>query len=1379
MRPAPGGAVPRPWIGVAGGGLCCLATAVGAAAPPGGSVVAPSGAPTVASTNAPTVRPRIGVDWKLQPATGAPPTGRTGAELHFHSDGQLWLLGGRDQETQTDLWRWAPAERRWYPEYHAPPPPRLNAATWFVGGGSTPSIYLLGGKEANLNLLDDFWRFDPNERKWRRIVVGLPPPRQLAATCAQPGAPWAGGGDGLWVFGGRGGTGTVGDLWRYPVTTAGAGVGTTGWTEVAVARGAGPGLREGAAAVWDNTSRRMWLIGGTTGDGGYSAELWSMQPSATGSAVWRLATAAPSSAAGALRREGAAAAVMSGVLYVIGGWAEGAGPQGDVWSCAGPASSAPRWTQLQGSDPLGQRDGAAAAAGAGKVWIFGGRGQGTLRNDLLTLTPQPAAAPTSLTVERETTPQTVPYRRAFASLCIVRGDALLFGGTDTGPGAVMSGTQVPLADLWVLPAASSAGTAATDPKWREVHADGDWPSPRLGHTATQYSGSMVVFGGMGDHGVALGDLWVYLHESARWEQRETESGPPARWWHAAAVSGCTGSGRCELLIAGGEAGGGRLLGDLWAYDLGRRQWRSAAASPLLERVGSSALSLPGNGMLVLGGEDMLGTALPSSVRVSLGGGQDYAVSLGEDSAPFAFGAAVPVSGSTAALIGGERNARVQSPLSAYLWPQGFAFSHSAVVPRGRSGHAAARAGTRVLVFGGHPSAPDDRRREGFTSAELWVGTFGCPPADLSCFPCPPGTVVHAAGCVPCAPGSYSEGWAASNCSSCRGGTEQPYEGASSLLDCHYCPSGTYAPSAGTSQCTPCTTAVASSIECVNANFSRAAVSQPVGSTVRASWSTTSRAISMWCAVGFAGTAFALVVLFVAADWRCCGLLPSEETLLVDRPQDDEAEVGWVLDRNLKVLAVHRNSAAAKSGIVAGAKLLRVAGRDVRTQADVQSAVGADRGTTAFYVIAKVPQRCSFRRLDLFATEHRYLDGTFRRRVRSPHGGLATVLAGLATAALAVSTVVHAVVSGERESRLLSDFGLFPAAQRALFAAEEVTLGACFVGGSTPCSSTSNGSCAGGSRIVMAGLVCEKESLACTQSGSGASLACEMTWRGHECHYANHLDPTAASAGATAEVLFAQEDEAAAARYIEWWASSTSGLPGELSKVSGGSFAAPGGGLLHGEPPSRVTLETTPTTWRRALTGEQLWGWHLFLDSQSTGGSTAGAGVRHSARVALSVILRESPGMLELLIRPHHMPLFLVALLICTPTGVVIAGLGLIWVIERIAYSADGGFYPAVYEGLGFGMAAAHQAAKKQDPGERAAESDAESQNTTDGSVGRSTAAGRSQGAMSRSPSVSQSLSRGRAMSLHPRRSLPAREAQSPRSASRRPQSPRFASPSQT
>ncbi|OLY78480.1 Tip elongation aberrant protein 1 [Smittium mucronatum] len=109
--------------------------------------------------------------------------------------------------------------------------------------------------------------------------------------------------------------------------------------------------------------------------------------------------------------------------------------------------------------------------------------------------------------------------------------------------------------------------AATDgPSWNFIETFGDVPSPRAGHSCNALHGKIYIYGGMNGE-VCFNDLWVYTISEKRWSQVVLRGAtPPPRYGHASSiVDDC-------IFIMGGRTMEGQAITDFFAYKIHTQRW---------------------------------------------------------------------------------------------------------------------------------------------------------------------------------------------------------------------------------------------------------------------------------------------------------------------------------------------------------------------------------------------------------------------------------------------------------------------------------------------------------------------------------------------------------------------------------------------------------------------------------------------------------------------------------------------------------------------------------------------------------------------------------------------------------------------------------------
>lgn len=401
------------------------------------------------------------------------------------------------------------------------PSPRRNAAAVYDPVGHR--VVLFGGRGSSGDL-NDLWALDLASETWELIPTAAgPTPRFTHESVYDPLD------HRMLVWSGRkvdaDGSGLFNDVWSLDLATH-------RWVELDTGDGR-PNLRYGTASVYDPESHALVTFAGFTDEGRFH-DTWRLD----------LATA--------------------------------------TWRDISPADGDPGRRCLHS---------AAYDAGAGRMLIYGGQRSGAL-GDLW-----------SLDLQRlqwtELEPATRPPDRFFTALAHdpANGQLLIFGG-DTG--------TEKLGDLWAY--SLEAGT------WQPVDVLGSGPAPRDGAVAIHIptAGRVLIFGGTGSGHFA--DTWFLegLGDRAT-AVSETRGGRPATAHLSAHPNPFNGQVVLDYGLAAGDLAGTDLLGmdlaaparvEVWNL-LGQRVWQA----PVAPNGGSG-------GRIVWNGRDRAGRPAASGVYVA-------------------------------------------------------------------------------------------------------------------------------------------------------------------------------------------------------------------------------------------------------------------------------------------------------------------------------------------------------------------------------------------------------------------------------------------------------------------------------------------------------------------------------------------------------------------------------------------------------------------------------------------------------------------------------------------------------------------------------------------------------------------------------------------
>lgn len=306
---------------------------------------------------------------------------------------------------------------------------------------------------------------------------------------------------------------------------------TVEWTDLSVAASGAPPPHAAGAAV-TTLEETMYVYGGT---GSGEAVVHAYNPAANTWTALQPANAS-SSAAPARARTLHAMAGLDEALYVFGGLEdeESAGTAtGDLRAFDTLSRS---WTDLSEpsvghAPPLRWWHG--MCAGNGRVWVFGGRGEGgALLGDFHAYLP-PARAWQNLT---RSPGAGAPTPRAGLAMAFWEGEVFVLGGNASGRAA---------SDLLAYSVATGRWSNLSAP------ASGEVPSGRVGHSMAARGGELLVFGGRDGAGGWVEGVHAYAIAERAWTRLEATQGaePAPRWMHALRVL----AGR--ILLYGGESAG--------------------------------------------------------------------------------------------------------------------------------------------------------------------------------------------------------------------------------------------------------------------------------------------------------------------------------------------------------------------------------------------------------------------------------------------------------------------------------------------------------------------------------------------------------------------------------------------------------------------------------------------------------------------------------------------------------------------------------------------------------------------------------------------------------------------------------------------------------
>jgi hypothetical protein len=473
--------------------------------------------------------------WSELAPVGTPPSGRLYATAIYDPvrDRMLVFAGEDDQGFRNDVWELPlNATLAWSQLSPSGTPPLARAYTSAIYDPVRDRMVVFGGYDGSID--NDAWALSlaPGPAWSELSPAGVAPPARVAHSAIYDPV-----NDRMVVFGGFDGANDLGDVWGLALAGNGA------WSELSPS-GTAPAARADHEAIYDPLQHRMLVFAGQDATESNRNDVWAL--GLVGDPSWSevLPNGPPP---GGLDGPSAIYDPLRHRLVVFGGFADQIGYQSKVWALTLGVN--PTWSRLlpAGTAPDARnRHSAIYDPVRDRMLVFGGT-EGFSLNDVwaLSLGPSP--------VWSQLFPSGPPSPR-FGHTAVydpVRDRMIVFGGYSQTGGYSN--------EVLIL---SLSGA----PYWAVMLPTGTPPAARYFHS-TIYDpvrDRIVVYGGAGSAGGALGDVWALtLAGSPAWSPLAPAGAPPtARYWHGAIYDPV----RDRMVVFGGYAGISSR-NDSWALSL--------------------------------------------------------------------------------------------------------------------------------------------------------------------------------------------------------------------------------------------------------------------------------------------------------------------------------------------------------------------------------------------------------------------------------------------------------------------------------------------------------------------------------------------------------------------------------------------------------------------------------------------------------------------------------------------------------------------------------------------------------------------------------------------------------------------------------------------
>lgn len=509
-------------------------------------------------------------DCWAQKAPANMPRVRLAAGMAYDSRfGEVMMFEGYDlmsfDQPSNDTWAYDVGDDTWTKMLSAGgPSPRFSSAMAY--DPESGEMVLFGGMDHDGPLLSDTWTYNFTENAWTSVKPLHSPPARWGHSMA-----YDRGQKGMVLFGGRGASSQLDDIWTYNSTQ-------NDWRKEGPT--SHPSARYDASMAFVPDTGQTVLYGGQRINFSASVsyrlnDLWTYDH---GKGSWsQKLPPCPDGSYGAAMAYDASI----GETILFGGQDSTATARQDT--CSYDMVNG-KWTfRNTGIEPPARSMGAMAYDSVhGVSVLFGGYDGSRYLNDTWTYNG-------SSNIWMKVYPPKSPSVRAGHAMVYdrARGLIVLFGGYNWSDGPYVLNSET-----WTFDAGTEQWTnrtAATRPPARRLHA-------MAYDTANAVT---VLFGGIDSNQEYLGDTWTYNASSGAWRYMEPSGIPARRMGHAMAFDRASGL----VVMFGGYSDPGIYFGETWTYSVRSNAWSECipSSAPTGRERHSMAYDERGGALVLFGG----------------------------------------------------------------------------------------------------------------------------------------------------------------------------------------------------------------------------------------------------------------------------------------------------------------------------------------------------------------------------------------------------------------------------------------------------------------------------------------------------------------------------------------------------------------------------------------------------------------------------------------------------------------------------------------------------------------------------------------------------------------------------------------------------------